>query len=143
MNFPNNNNQNYNNNDYINQNPYANMNKMSSGTSDVNNIPDPQNDKTMKIDEVSHSKDGNSIDIKNFMDDMDNKNTIHKISSANDLGIIGEVSFLFLLFFSFFCDLVLCLFYISGFSFLNFKKHLTLLLLCFYISLFLLFQRFC
>lgn len=89
MNFPNN--QNYNNNDYINQSPYMNNNKRPSTATEVNNSTDPQNDKTMKIDDVSISKDGNSVDIKNFIDEIENKNTIHRISTSNDLGIIGEV----------------------------------------------------
>lgn len=93
MNFPNNNLNNYINNDNNNQFQYGNMNKRPSTVSDVSNYPDSTNDKTMKIDDVSHSKEGNNIDIKSFMDDLENKNTINKISSSNDLGIIGEVNF--------------------------------------------------
>jgi hypothetical protein len=89
MNFPNN--QNYNNNDSNNHNAYVNINKRFSAASDGNITTDPQNEKTMKFDDVSHSKEGNSVDIKNFIDENELKNTIHKISTANDLGIMGEV----------------------------------------------------
>ncbi len=89
MNFPNN----YNNNNIINLNYNANMNERPSGASDMNSFPDQQNDNTMKIDDVANSKDGNSIDIKNFMYDMMNNNSIRAISTTNDFGIIGEVYF--------------------------------------------------
>lgn len=59
-----------------------------------NNNSDNNNanlDQTSGFYNAINQKEGNGIDIKKFISDSENKETIHKISTSNDLSIIGEV----------------------------------------------------
>jgi len=97
MNFPQN--QNLNNHDFHNATPQLNSNRKAVGIQDINIASDSQNEQTIQYINDCVSKDENSIDIRNFIADNEIKNTIHKISTSNDLAIIGEVSYFYSIFF--------------------------------------------
>ncbi len=76
-------------------NPNNNNNNIYN-SNDKNNS---QNDQTIQLSNITNSSDGNSVDIRNFIADNDIKNTIHRISTSNDLAIIGEVIFYIILYY--------------------------------------------
>lgn len=56
------------------------------------NSNDANYDQTSAFYNALHSKDGNEVDINNFISECQVNNSMHKISSSNDLAIIAEVS---------------------------------------------------
>lgn len=70
---------------------HSNSNKRLNVIGEIN-IPDNQNDQTIQFSNVNFSNNGNNIDIKNFIMENEIKNTIHSISTSNDLAVINEVT---------------------------------------------------
>jgi len=55
-----------------------------------------RNEYVLENNNFPPSKEEKSFDIKNFIAESEIKNTIHVVSTSNDLAIIGEVNFLFI-----------------------------------------------
>lgn len=92
MNSPDKNSDSHNNvaNNVVNVFPQTNLDNHEKNSRDDNNH---SNGHALDNNNIPSSKEEKSFDIKNFISESEIKNTIHSISTSNDLAIIGEVNF--------------------------------------------------